>query len=358
MSNSNFYKALKELTDEKNLPLPVLIGAIEDALVVAYKKNFDPEQDVIVMLDQETGDFKVISRCTVVADEAFDDADKQYTLEEALEINPEAKIGDIIEEDVTPPTFGRVAAQTARQIVAQKLKEAERNVICKEFQSRVGEVMSGKVQRIERGTVHVEFMKAEAILPPKEQIPGEFFRTNDRIKCYIQEVRSTPKGPQIILSRACANFVEELFTQAVPEIMDKIVQIKGISREPGYRVKLAVFSKDNKVDPVGACVGLKGSRIRGIVDELNGEKVDIIRYSDSLVDFVSNALSPAKIQETTILDNGKAALVIVHPSQLSLAIGKEGQNVKLASKLTGVKIDIKTEEELKEQVVSPSSEKL
>ncbi|RCK81694.1 MAG: Transcription termination protein NusA [Candidatus Ozemobacter sibiricus] len=354
--SSNLFDALKEVVGEKNLPMAVLVQAIEEALVVAYRKNFGADEDVKVTLDEKTGTFKVFSRHTVVADDALDDPDRQYTLEEAREIKPDAQIGDIIEEDVTPPSFGRIAAQTARQVVSQKLKEAERNLILREFQDRIGEVLSGKVQRVERGHIYVEFAKAEAVLPPKEQIPGEVYRTNDRIRCYVQEVRATPKGPQIVLSRASAKFVEKLFEQAVPEIKDGLVEIKSSSREPGSRVKIAVASKEDRVDPVGACVGLKGSRIKGIVDELNGEKIDIVRWSADPAVYVTNALSPAKVISVTVGDEGRSALAIVAPSQLSLAIGKEGQNVKLASKLTGIKIDIKTEQESQDIAGPPAQE--
>ncbi len=346
MAKTSLIEALKEVIGEKNIPMSVLVKAIEEALVVAYRKNFDSDEDVIVRLDEETGDFKVISRRTVIAGDDLDDPDKQYTLEEAQEIDPEAEPGDVVEEDVTPPSFGRIAAQTARQVVSQKLKDAERNMVFEEYQSRVGQVLTGKVQRVERQHVFVEFANTEAVLPPREQIPGEVFRTNDRIKCYVSEVKPTPKGPQIILSRSSSKFVEILFEQAVPEIPDGLVKIKSSSREAGLRVKIAVATSDNRVDPVGACVGLKGSRIKGIVDELNGEKIDIVRYSDDPVEYVTNALSPAKIQSVKVSEDGSYALAIVAQSQLSLAIGKEGQNVKLASKLTGIKIDIKTEKDI------------
>ncbi len=344
VNKNNLYDALKEVVAEKNLPMSVLIQAIEEALVIAYRKNFDSEEDVRVTLVESTGAFRVIARRTVVATEDdMDDPDKQFTIEEAQELKEDAAVGDVVEEDVTPPSFGRIAAQTARQVVSQKLKEAERSIIYKEFQDRVGQVLSGKVQRIDRGHVYVEFARAEAVMPPQQQIPGEVFRANDRIKCYVTEVRFTVKGPQIILSRSSSRFVEKLFEQAVPEISDGIVQIKSSSREAGLRVKVAVHSGDPRVDPVGACVGLKGSRIKGIVDELNGEKIDIVRYSENPVEFVTNALSPAKVMSVTIGDGGRSALALVDSTQLSLAIGKEGQNVKLASKLTGIKIDIKTE---------------
>lgn len=349
MKSPNLFQALKEVTSEKNLPIDVLLGAIEDALVVAYRKNFDSEEDVKVVLEKDTGAFKVFALRTVVDEETLENEETQITLEDAKEVEPEIKIGEVLREDVTPPAFGRIAAQTARQVVTQKIKEAERNLVFLEYQDRVGHVISGKVQRVDRNNVYVEFSKAEAVLPVREQIPHENYRTNDRIKCYISEVKSTPKGPQIVLSRSHPKFVEKLFKMAVPEISEGIVQVKSVSREPGIRVKIAVFSKDTRIDPVGACVGLKGSRIKGIVEELNGEKIDIIRFSENVVDYIINALSPAKIQSVTLSEDGKSALAIVPASQLSLAIGKEGQNVKLASKLTGIKIDIKTEKDLENQ---------
>ena len=350
MAKTSLIDALKEVIGEKNLPMEVLVHAIEEALVVAYRKNFDSDEDVSVKLDEQTGDFKVISRRLVIDSEELEEPDKQYTLDEAREIDADAQPGDIVEEDVTPPSFGRIAAQTARQVVSQKLKEAERGLIFEEYHNKVGQVLTGKVQRVERGHVYVEFAKTEAVLPPKEQIPGEVFRTNDRIKCYVQEVRATPKGPQIVLSRAASKFVEILFEQAVPEISDGIVEIKSSSREPGLRVKISVATSDNRIDPVGACVGMKGSRIKGVVDELNGEKIDIVRFSENQVEYVTNALSPAKVQAVQIAEDKRSALAIVAQGQLSLAIGKEGQNVKLASKLTGIKIDIKTEQDIEHAV--------
>lgn len=351
MAKTSLIDALKEVIGEKNLPMEVLVHAIEEALVVAYRKNFDSDEDVKVILDEKTGDFKVISQRLVIDGDELEEPDKQYTLEEAREIDPDAQPGDIVEEDVTPPSFGRIAAQTARQVVSQKLKEAERGIIFEEYHNKVGQILTGKVQRVERNHVYVEFAKTEAVLPPKEQIPGEVFRTNDRIKCYVQEVKPSPKGPQIVLSRSSARFVELLFEQAVPEITDGIVEIKSSAREAGLRVKISVATSDSRIDPVGACVGLKGSRIKGVVDELNGEKIDIVRYSENPVEFVTNALSPAKVQSVQVSEDKRSALAIVTQGQLSLAIGKEGQNVKLASKLTGIKIDIKTDKDM-EQLLS------
>ena len=346
MAKINLIDALKEVVSEKNLPMEVLLGAIEEALVVAYRKNFDSEENITVTLDKETGDFRVISKRVVAEGDDLEDPDREYTLEEAREIDPEAQPGDIVEEDVTPPSFGRIATQTARQVVGQKLKEAERDIVYEEFKHKIGQIMTGKVQRVERGSVYVEFAKAEGVLGPRDQIPGEMFRTNDRIKCYVKDVKPATRGPQIVLSRSCTEFVEILFKQAVPEIEDGIVEIKSSSREAGLRVKISVMTTEKRVDPVGACVGLKGSRIRGIVDELNGEKIDIVRFSENPEEYVTNALSPAKIDSVRMLESSNGALAIVSQSQLSLAIGKEGQNVKLASKLTGIKIDIKTQKDV------------
>ncbi|MBF0547447.1 MAG: transcription termination factor NusA [Candidatus Riflebacteria bacterium] len=351
---TNFYQALKELADEKNISIQVLRDAIEEALTTAYKKKFLSRRDIKVEIDQQTGNFIVKAKLVVVSDEEFNDAEKQCPISEVMDYKENAQIGDIVDEDVTPEDsqFGRIAAQAARQIVTQKLKEAEKSLVLKEFKERVGEIISGKVLRVEKGTVYVEYKKAEAPLPPKEQIPGENFRPNDRIRCVVKEVDSGlkggPKGNKYILSRNSPVFVEKLFETSVPEIQEKIVEIRSVARDPGSRVKIAVVSKESKIDPVGACVGLKGSRIKGIVEELNGEKIDIVKYSQNMVEYISNALNPAKILAVNVSDDERSAMVVVSPSQQSLAIGKDGQNVKLASKLTGIKIDIKTEKEQEE----------
>lgn len=346
MANINLIEALKEVTNEKNIPMDVLINAIKEALVVAYRKTTDSDENVEVRLIEETGEFRVISFRTVIDSEDLDEPDRQYTLEEAKELDPDAQPGDIVEEDVTPSDFGRISAQTVKQVVSQKLVEAERDLIYGEFKKKIGQILNGKVQRVERKNVYVEFDKAEAVIQQKDQIPGEMLRIGDRIRAYILDVKPSNKGPQIILSRSDSRFVEKLFEQTVPEISDGIVEIKSSSREPGLRVKLSVSTNDNKVDPVGSCVGLKGSRIRSVVDELNGEKIDIVRYSDNPVEYVTNALSPAKVVSVRVSEDKRNALAIVTKNQLSLAIGKEGQNVKLATKLTGIKIDIKTEEDI------------
>lgn len=346
MANPNLIDALKELTSEKNIPMEVLINAIKEALVVAYRKVSDAEEKVEVRLNEDTGEFRVFSLSTVIDSDTLENPDCELTLEEAKELDPDAQPGDIVEEDVTPSDFGRISAQTVKQVVSQKLKEAERDQIYREFESRIGQILTGRVQRVERKQVYVEFDKADAVIPQNEQIPNEIFRIGDRIRAYIIDVKPTTKGPQIILSRSNPKFVEGLFLQTVPEISDGIVEIKSSSRDAGLRVKISVLSNDSKVDPVGACVGLKGSRIKSVVDELNGEKIDIVRYSDDPAEYVTNALSPAKVNSVKVAEDRRNALAIVTKSQLSLAIGKAGQNVKLASQLTGIKIDIKTEEDL------------
>ncbi len=362
MANINLNDALKEIATEKNIPQEMLIKAVQAALAVAYRKaNPDSEgEDIEVRLEEESGEFRVYSRSVVMDSEDLEFPDRQCTLEEARESDPDAQPGDILEEDVTPSDFGRIAAQTVKQVVNQKLKEAERDLIFEEFKSKIGQIVNGRVQRIEHrngnGNVYVEFEKADAVIQYKDQIPGELFRINDHIKALIIDVKPSTKGPQIILSRSHPRFVEMLFKQNVPEISEGIVEIKSSSREPGIRAKISVLSNDSNVDPVGSCVGMKGSRIKSVVDELNGEKIDIVRYSENPEEYVTNALSPAKVMSVRVAEDRKSALTIVAKSQLSLAIGKEGQNVKLASKLTGIKIDIKTEEDLERMEAAKAAE--
>jgi N utilization substance protein A len=269
-------------------------------------------------------------------------------LDEAKRIDDKYQIGDIIMIEVTPKNFGRIAAQTAKQVVMQKIKEAEREVVFNEFAGRENEIVTGLIQRISKNIIYVDLGKTEGVLPPSEQIEGETYNQGDRLKLYILEVKKTTKGPQIILSRSHPGLVRRLFELEVPEIHDGIVDIYGISREAGSRTKIAVFSKDPDVDPVGACVGFKGSRVKAIVNELNGEKIDIIIWSKNVGEFISNSLSPSKVLKVEVNEKEKSALVIVPDYQLSLAIGKEGQNARLAAKLTNWKIDIKSEKQYEE----------
>ncbi|MGI6548868.1 MAG: transcription termination factor NusA [Syntrophomonadales bacterium] len=334
-------QALVELEKERGIPKEVLIDAIESALKTAYKKNFGSNQNVEVQMNSETGDVKVYARKTVT-DEVTDDK-TEINLDEALVINSEAQVGDEIEIEVTPSNFGRIAAQTAKQVVIQRLREAERNVIFDEYSSREGEIVAGTVQRTEQRVIIINLGPTEAIMLPQDQIPGETFAQGQRIKCYISEVKKSAKGPQITVSRSHPYFLRRLFELEVPEIFEGLVEIKSIAREAGYRSKIAVISRDDKIDPVGACVGHRGMRVQNIVRELNGEKIDIIKWSQDMAVYIGNALSPSKVLQVEINETEKTSRVVVPDHQLSLAIGKEGQNARLAAKLTGWKIDIKSE---------------
>lgn len=341
MSNGNeFMNAVYDLVAEKNIPKEVLIEAIESALVSAYKKNYGTSQNVRVTIDRETGSVDVFMRRDVV--EEVEDEFTEISIEEALEIDDRYQVGDVVEYQVTPRDFGRIAAQTAKQVVVQRIREAERNMVYDTYIERQGELITGVVQRISNETLFVSIGNTEGILVPGERIRGEKYRVNDRIKAYIMDVRKSAKGPQIFLSRTHPGFVERLFELEVPEIEDGIVQIKSIAREAGSRTKIAVYTEDENVDPVGACVGTGGSRVRNIVDELYGEKIDITTWDEDPKVLISNVLSPAKVEEVITDEDEKAATVVVPDYQLSLAIGKEGQNVRLAAKLCGWKIDIKS----------------
>lgn len=334
-------QAIKELEKERGIPKEVLIDAIESALKTAYKKNFGSNQNVEVQMNSETGVVKVFSRKIVT--EGLVDDKIEINLEEARLINSGAQIGDEVEVEVTPGNFGRIAAQTAKQVVIQRLREAERNIIFDEYSSREGEIVAGTVQRSEQKVVIINLGPTEAIMLPQDQIPGETFAQGQRIKCYISEVKKSAKGPQITVSRSHPYFLRRLFELEVPEIFEGLVEIKSIAREAGYRSKIAVLSRDDNIDPVGACVGPRGMRVQNIVRELNGEKIDIIKWSQDMGAYIGNALSPAKVVQVEANETDKTSRVVVPDHQLSLAIGKEGQNARLAAKLTGWKIDIKSE---------------
>lgn len=337
--------ALVQLEREKGISKDTLIETIEAALITAYKKNFPDCLDVRVTIDRENGDVKVYSRTTVV-EEYVEDID-EILLEEAQEINPDYQVGDVIEAEVTPRDFGRIAAQTAKQVVVQRIREAERNVIFDEFSNRESEIVTGIIQRQNKGIAYINLGKTEALLLPSEQIPGETYEHNERIKTFIVEVKRTSKGPQIVVSRTHPGLVKRLFELEVPEIHDGIVEIKSISREAGSRTKMAVYSVDENVDAVGACVGQRGTRVQAVVDELRGEKIDIITWDEDPKVYISNALSPSEVIAVYENENDRGALVVVPDHQLSLAIGKEGQNARLAAKLTGWKIDIKSQSQYK-----------
>ncbi len=339
--NMEFIEALHELEKGRGISAEILFEAIEAALISAYKKNFGSLQNVRVLIDRSTGEFKVYARKTVV--EIVEDARTQAGLEDARKLDPNYQLEDIVEYEVTPREFGRIAAQTAKQVVVQRIREAERGMIYDEYVNREGDIVTGVVQRYEQKNVIVDLGKVEAVLPAQEQIPREVYQSFERIKTYVVEVKKTTKGPQIMLSRTHPGLIKRLFELEVPEIHDGIVEIKGVSREAGARSKIAVYSRDSNVDPVGACVGPKGARVQTIVTELKGEKIDIVNYSTDPQKFVANALSPAKVLGVYPKLNEKVAIVVVPDYQLSLAIGKEGQNARLAAKLTGWKIDIKSE---------------
>ncbi len=341
-------QAFEQLGREKGIAPEVLFDAIEAALISAYKRNFSSAQNVRVALDRDTGVIHVYARKAVVEEVA--DPRLEISLPEARELDPRYELEDVVELEVTPKNFGRIAAQTAKQVVVQRIREAERGIIYEEYSSRESDIVTGIVQRIEAKNVFVDLGKAEAILQPSEQIPGEVYRHGDRLKTYIIEVKKTTKGPQILVSRTHPGLLKRLFELEVPEIHDGIVEIKSVAREPGLRSKIAVHSRDENVDPVGSCVGHKGMRVQTIVNELKGEKIDIVKWNADPGKYIANALSPAKVVAVDVNETEKASRVIVPDYQLSLAIGKEGQNARLAAKLTGWKIDIKSESQVQTPV--------
>lgn len=350
--NAEFISALEDLEREKGIDKSVLLEAIETALISAYKRNFGITQNARVSIDDQTGEIKVFAEKNVVED-VFDPT-FEVSLEEARKRNPAYEVGDTLEQEVTPSSFGRIAAQTAKQVVVQRIREAERGVIYDQYSEKENEIMTGVVHRLEKGCYYLELGKAEGILPIKETIPGETYEVNKRIKVYVIEVKNSAKGAQIITSRSHPGLIKRLFELEVPEISQNIVVIKSIAREAGQRSKIAVYTDDENIDPVGACVGPKGSRIERVVEELNGERIDVIPWCKDPADFIANALRPAKVIMTQINEEEKAAKVIVPDYQLSLAIGKEGQNARLAAKLTGYKIDIKCQSQIVDNLFGDS----
>ena len=340
--NADFISAIQELGKEKGIDPELLFQAVDDALVAAYKKNTGTNQNVRVEMNKETGEIHVYAQRTVVEGEA--DGINEMTLEDAQAINPQYLAGDIVEVEVTPKNFGRIAAQNAKQFVVQRIREAERGQVYERFQSRANDIVTGIIERMENQNVYIDLGKVEAVLTPNEQIPGEIYQYHERMKTYIVEVKRTNKGPQIMVSRTHPGLLKRLFELEVPEIHDGVVEIKSVAREPGMRSKISVYTADSNVDPVGACVGHKGMRVQTIVNELRGEKIDIVKYSEDPAQYVANALSPTNVNEAD-----KICRVVVPDYQLSLAIGKEGQNARLAAKLTGWKIDIKSETQAAEE---------
>ncbi len=346
--NQDFMMALESIEEEKGIKKEILFEAIEAALISAYKRNFDSAHNVKVNIDRESGDIKVFSCLDVV--ENVTNPQQEIDIDEAKSKDPNKDIGDVVEEEVTPKNFGRIAAQTAKQVVIQRIREAERELIFEEYIDREEDIVTGLVQRFEHRNAIINLGKTEAVLPPSEQIPGEVHRQGDRIKAFILEVKKTTKGPQIVISRTHPGLLKRLFELEVPEIYNGTVEIKAVAREPGYRSKIAVYSRHSDVDPVGACVGPKGSRVQAIVGELKGEKIDIIEWNDEPEVFISSSLSPAKVMKVEVYPDSKSAMVLVPDYQLSLAIGKEGQNARLAAKLTGWKIDILSESRYNEKM--------
>ena len=339
------FEACDELDRERGISKEVLIASLCDAMVAAYKKHMHVKEaaNIEAILDEQTGEIGVFSTKTVV--EEVEDPDTQISLEEAQEIDDEVEVDDEVKIEVTPDQFGRIAAQSAKQVITQRIREAERKMVLDEFMSKKGTLITGIIQRRTDRAVIVNIGKTDAIMPSREQIPGEYYKPGNRIRVFVLDVKETSKLPQVIVSQAHAEIVRELFELEVPEIEDGIVEIKSISREAGFRTKLAVWSNDPSVDSVGACIGPRGNRIQTIVSELKNEKIDIVRYSEDPVEYIVNSLSPARVVSVDILENDEYAhdaMVVVPDDQLSLAIGREGQNVRLAHKLTGWRIDIKS----------------
>ncbi len=354
--SSELLDALTLLEKEKGISRDVIIEAIEAALVSAYRRNFNQAQNVRIDLNLGNGTMRVFARKEVV-DEVFDPR-LEISAEDAQKINPNYQVEDVVEMEVTPKDFGRIAAQTAKQVVTQRVREAERGIIYSEFIDREEDIMTGIVQRTDPKFIYVSLGKIEAILPANEQMPNERYQPHDRIKVFITKVEKTTKGPQIFVSRTHPGLLKRLFEIEVPEIYDGTVEIKSVAREAGDRSKISVHSDNEEVDPVGSCVGPKGTRVQAIVNELKGEKIDIVKWSSDPVVFVANALSPSKVLDVIVNEDDKATTVVVPDYQLSLAIGKRGQNARLAAKLTGWKIDIKSETDAREAGIYPRDEKL
>ena len=339
--NAEFIAGLEFWEREKGVSREVLMGAVQEALLSAAKKAVGPARELRVEMDSKNGDIKAFAKL-IVADRVISQHD-QISVFDARRIKPDAKVGDEIEKEVTPQGFGRVAAQYAKQALMQKVRQAEKAMIMTEFKDRVGDIVSGTVRRFDRSDVILDLGKYEALMPNKERVPTEEYQVGERIRCYVKAVQEGPHGPEIILSRADPRFIIKLFSVEVSEISDGTIEVKGIAREPGFRTKMAVYSRDSKVDPVGACVGLRGQRVKNIVRELNNEKVDVIPWSSDIKTFVTKALEPAKLKSVELDEARKRVKVLVSEDQLSLAIGKRGQNARLTARLTGWEVDIDAE---------------
>ncbi|MBE7042319.1 MAG: transcription termination/antitermination protein NusA [Ruminococcaceae bacterium] len=339
--NAEFIMALEAIAKEKNIDKDVLLEAVEAALVTAFKKDYGANQQVRAEINRETGAYHLLVSKEVVEDVISPQT--EISLEEARKYSEKYEIGDIAEYDVTPSSYGRIAAQTAKQVVVQRIREAERDQVYSRFAHLEHELVSGVVRRTEKRNIIVEIDQFETVITPDEQVPGETYQPGERIKLYVAEVKKTTKGPRVVVSRSRAGLVKRLFEAEVPEVRDGIVEIKSISRDAGSRTKMAVWSSNESVDPIGACVGNHGARVQAVMDELRGEKIDIIKYSDDPVEYIKESLNPAKVFSVEVNEEEKSCHVVVPEFQLSLAIGKKGQNACLAAKLTGWKIDIQSQ---------------
>ncbi len=340
---SDLARVIEQVGKDKGIDRNLVIEAITQGMLVAARKKYGTYREIEASYNEETGEIELFEFKEVVTREKFIDEEVEIPLDEALKLDPEAQLDDSIGIKLDSTDLGRIAAQTAKQIIMQKVRDAERDIIFNEFESRKGEIASGIARRVERGAIVVDLGRTEAYIPPREQIPGEIYKPGDRIQGYLSEVRQTTRGPQIIMSRAAPEYIIKLFEMEVPEIYDGIVEIMAAAREPGARAKIAVRSKDSSVDPVGACVGMKGTRVQNIVQELRGEKIDIVPWDEDITRFACNGLAPAEISRVFLDEENKELEIVVPDNQLSLAIGKRGQNVRLAAKLTGWKIDIMSE---------------
>lgn len=344
--NKEFFEALEELSIEKGINKDYLLDAIETALITAYKKNFNAEENVKIVIDEKNAIIKVYS-IKEVCEEVFDPA-IEISLDDARKIDKKVQMGDTVEVEITPRDFGRIAAQTAKQVIVQKIREAEREIVYTEYSDRQGEIVSGLIQKVDKNVVIVDLGRLEGIMTANEQIPTETYAVNDKIKAYVVDVQKNSKGvPQMMISRTHPGFVKRLFELEIPEIYEGLIEIKNIVREAGSRTKIAVYSKDMNIDPVGSCVGPRGIRIQNILNELKDEKIDVVEWSEDPVQYIASALSPASVLAVDVNPEEMTSKVVVPDSQLSLAIGKDGQNARLAAKLTGWKIDIKSESQIK-----------
>ena len=350
IDNKELIIALEDLEKEKGIKKEYLLESIESALLTAYKRNFDAQDNVKVVMGPQTGATHVYSVKEVV--ENIEDDVAQISLTDAKKINKDTKIGDTVEIEIVPRNFGRIAAQTAKQVIIQKLREAERDIIFTEFNDRKGEIVSGIIQKADKNIVVMDLGRLEGVMPTKEQVPTENYKVNDKIKGYVLDVERGAKGaPQVIVSRSHPDFVRKLLEFEIPEIYEGVIEIKSVSRDPGYRSKVAVYSPDPNIDPVGSCVGQKGVRIQNVINELHGEKIDVIEWNEDPSIYIASALLPAQILAVDIKEEERFAQVIVPDDQLSLAIGKSGQNARLAAKLTNWKIDIKSETQFREMLM-------